>query len=220
MKSTNKQAAIACAFFVFTLFACNRTHADIVISISFDQNSVVSNASIAPGSATTEVYLHFDAVDGTRGNDAGAEFDGFTYVVEAANSGADVPAFFKPITSANLNPLMQTQNWNVVDNSGGGGPNQLAGNVNAPGGSGSRVPFGGFMLAMTLDTSQLDVGDVVSFDPNLFDLASVSDGGNDFGGNGSYLFNTGELSVTAVPEPSSMVILATIGFGIVARRRR
>lgn len=200
-----------------------KAEADIVISMSFAEESVVSNNAIAVGVNFVDVYLHFDANDGPRGNDAGSFFDGFTYVVEASNTGVAVAAFDKPISQSNLNPLMQTQNWAIADDSGAGAPNQLAGNVNAPGGSGLKSPFDGFVMKYSLDTSQLVVGDLVTFDPNLFGAASVSDGANNFGGSSNYVINVAQLSVTsAVPEPSGLVpamLLSLVGVSYRSRRR-
>ena len=197
--------------------------ADIVISMSFAGSSIVNNSSIFEGTEEIDVLLHFDAIDGPMGNDAGAVFDGFTYVIEATNSGTATAEFFKPITSANLNPLLRSQNWNVADASGMGAPNQLAGNANAPGGSGLNSAFGGFILRVSLDTSELVAGDVITFDPNLNDLVSVSDGGNDFGGSSNYVINQAFLTVSsAVPEPSGLtlvVLMGLIGTGCRSRRR-
>jgi len=217
MKNITIKFALAAAA---VLVLGRQCQADIVISISFDQDLIVDVFDIQEGAGSVAAYLHFDAIDGTRGTDFGAVFDGFTYVIEAANSGADVPFFDKPITTANLNPLMQTQGWSLVDDSGAGAANQLAGNVNAPGGSGLKAPFAGMVLSMQLNTSALDAGDAVVFDPNLFQLASVSDGVNDFGGNTNYVFNSAILNVTAIPEPATMALLLVFGASALCLRRR
>ena len=211
---------IACSIALSTFSCCV---ADIIVSMSFADSTVVSASSIVEGTSSIDVFLHFDAIDGPRGNDAGAVFDGFTYVIEATNSGDAVPGFDKPITLANLNPLLQSQLWNVADASEQGAPNQLAGNVNAPAGSGLTSGFGGFILRATIDTSELEAGDVVSFNPNFGELASVSNGADNFGGNSNLVFNESFLTiVSAVPEPSGLtlvVLLGLVGTSCLSRRR-
>ena len=197
------------------------SNADILISVSFDENSSVTSSSIVAGTSNIDVFLRFEAVDGSRGSDAGEMLTGFTYVMEAANSGVAIPEFAKPILATNLNSAMQAKNWTVNDDSAGAAPNQVGGNVFAPAGASNSVAFDGTVLSLSLDTSGLIAGDNVVFNPDLFDtVAAVSNGTNDFGGNSNYVFTNGNLNVNAVPEPASMVVLA---FGIIpllCRRRR
>lgn len=202
------------------LISCSVLHADITVSISFSDTEVQSALEIAEGTSTVNGFLFFESSDGTRGSDAGAEFDAFSYAIEATNSGVASLAFAKPITTGNLNAVMRTQDWSIADQSLDIGLNQLAGNVNAPQDSGLSLPFGVAALSFTLDTSDLASGDVVQFNPNLANFASISSGADDFGGNGNYVFNNGSISVSAIPEPASILVLMGCAIPLMLTRKR
>jgi hypothetical protein len=188
-------------------------HADITVSVSFSDTTPVASSMIAEGTNSVDLFLFFEGT----GSDAGSSFDGFTYAIEATNTGgATAPTFSKPIGTSNLQSTLFTDGWGVVDQSNTLAGNQIGGNVNAPAGSGLSAGLDVAPLSFTLDTSGLVSGDTIEFDANFVDFAAVSFQGSEF----ELDFRTSSLTVTAVPEPSGIVILPALACLLLRRNRK
>jgi hypothetical protein len=201
------QQFTAAVFAVATLIAYVPTAEAVLVGLTLPSDT------IEEGTTTFDFTLSFD---GTINSEA--FFSSFTYAIEATNSrvGAD-PAFFKPISSSNLEARLS--GWTVVDQSSGGGPNQLAGNVFAPPATQAALPNDVFLL--TLDTSGLRAGDTITINPDLFgSIATVANLGVDARSVGDIIFANASFSVVAVPEPSTLSVLGGIMMVGLVRRRR
>ncbi len=188
------------------------SRADLIVSVE------PSTSSIFEGTQTVDLQILFTA-------DAGETdlFDTVTYVAQALNSraGAD-PVFGKPVTISDFATVFS--DWELTDQSGALPDNIVGGNLVAQSTSatgqvrfGGDANFSGVLMNMTLDTSGLLAGDTITVSSGPgFGFATSVGGGVD----NVVSFSPASISVNAVPEPSSLMVLGLIGCGVLTRRKR
>jgi hypothetical protein len=184
----------------------SNTSGDVVVSIVPDSTTIVE------GSPTLDFALRFEGV----GTHIGASFDAFDYAIAVTNSGSSSVPLLKPITTSDLTPNLSSIFVNINDQSASGAPNQLAGQVSVGSNSGDFAVLPTDVLRLTADTSQLKAGDEITINPNLFEVAAVSFQGEAY----PLAFNSGTVSVTAIPEPISAWLLCLASSFIFVRRSR
>ena len=151
--------------------------------------------------------------------DAGAALDGFTYAYQAVAGPGTNPSFVNP-TGTGLNTLVAPNPngpWGIVG-LGAIPANFAAANVNAPGGSGLQLTVPENVIRFELDTSGLVAGDSVTisegapiFSATLGGLAPPSD---------TLELPAATFTVSAVPEPGSLSLLAFASVACCVGRRR
>ncbi len=187
------------------LIACltSAAKADIVL----DTNGLP--ATILEGTPTISFNLDINGI----GTDVGAPINAFTYAVQSTTTGTGTALFEVPPSLTGI-----ASGFNLTDQSAGLGGQILFGNAVAPAGVTSNLS--GSVLSISMDTSSLVAGDIVSFNLDANSFASVSNGATVYtkGAFPSPSFSV--TAATAIPEPSSLMLLGGASALLIARRRR
>jgi len=171
-----------------------------------DSFSLNSFTSLVTASAQSGVPLNASVSSGS----AAAEFDGTTLSIETS---ASAESFSDPLTaSATGNVVIQfslDSSFDVLFSSFAGGSAALGAGFNGGEFASNEFIFsdaGTSFTANDLETFRIGPGDY------LFQSLSDTSGG--------FANGTASISFSAVPEPSSLVLLASSCLAMVSRRRR
>ena len=187
---------------------CGPLHADLVVSVT------PAATTIPEGTPSVSFTLRFDATAGELDT-----FDAFTYVLATDDLGGGTDPAIVAVATTDFATALQ--DWDIVP----AGPfpaNVIGGNVSFLGTSTRQdlpfagdASFNGEVLTFDVNTSSLVAGDSVSITAGPGFGFEVSDAGSPF----SPSFAGATLSVAAVPEPSSFLLIGLVAAGVFSKRK-
>jgi len=183
--------------------------ADLIVDINPNPVSIVEGTT----SVTFDIVLS---------QTAGEAFNGFTLAFGVGDGGM---VLGMPQDGDNLlisgfstaGGILDGTNFTSTVSGGEIGQSAILFNFTLPGGDTSVLSADGILASFTLDTTGTLAGQSFVLDPNIGGFSSASDGG----GNAITLMpQLGTLDVTAVPEPSSFLLVGLIFCSVIYLRNR
>ncbi len=176
--------------------------------------------SVNPTPVTITAGTNSATFDIVVSPEAGEQFNSFTLAFGVGDGGT---ALGQPqdgdnllITGFTAGSIFAGTVFSASISAGGIGQSAIQIVFARSGGNTAEIPANGVLASFTVDTTGTTAGQSFVLDPNIAGLGAAFDG---TGAPIALSATNGSLQITAVPEPSSLGLLACVA-GLASRRRR